>query len=57
MKKLHQFCLALLLISTLLSLIFMLLGKGTEGKDFGPGAYYYTDIPDWQERFYPENDK
>lgn len=22
-----------------------------DGLDFGPGQYYYTDIPDWAERF------
>ncbi|MFZ7103137.1 MAG: hypothetical protein ACOWWO_10865 [Peptococcaceae bacterium] len=22
------------------------------GLDFGPGQYYYTDLPDWQERFF-----
>lgn len=25
------------------------------GLDFGPGQYYYTDLPDWQERFFGKN--
>lgn len=23
-----------------------------EGMNFGPGSYYYTDIPGWQQIFY-----
>ncbi len=23
-----------------------------EGLDFGPGSYYYSDIPNWEERFF-----
>lgn len=26
-------------------------GLGTEGKDYGPAAYYYTDVPGWQKIF------
>ncbi len=25
-----------------------------EGMDWGPGAYYYTDIPGWEKIFWPE---
>lgn len=25
-----------------------------DGLDFGPGSYFYTDIPDWDKRFFKQ---
>lgn len=34
-------------------LIFMITGSGiSETLDFGAGAYYYTDIPGFEQMFY-----
>lgn len=35
-----------------LALWIMGTGRGLTDGSFGPGAYYYTDIPDWQTRIY-----
>lgn len=51
-KKLIKICNLIFLFSLALALIIVLLGKGTEGKDYGPGAYYYSDIPNFEEIFY-----
>ncbi len=44
-----------MLIVTVLAIIIMAKGVGTEGKDYGPGSYYYTDIPGWEKIFYPDD--
>lgn len=38
----------------LVAILIMIFDQGTKGKDFGPGSYYYSDIPGWQKIFYPE---
>ena len=48
----NRISLGILLLITVVALYIMVRGIGTEGKDFGPGSYYYTDIPAWQEIFY-----
>lgn len=50
-KLLNKISLIIFLICLVLAILIMLDGSFTEGKGFGPGSYYYTDIPDWQERF------
>lgn len=52
-KNLKPITLAFTLVVLILSLYIMAQGIGTEGKDFGPGAYYYSDIPGWEDIFYP----
>lgn len=52
-KWVNRICVTIFAAAVLISLYIMARGIGTEGKDYGPGAYYYTDIPGWEEIFYP----
>ena len=45
---------ALFLIALVVAMYMMVNGMGqVPGIDFGPGQYYYTDIPGWQKYFVP----
>lgn len=50
--KLNRFCIGLFVISIVLAMIILVKGYGTQGKSFGPGSYYYSDIPGWEQIFY-----
>lgn len=53
-KKIWSKLIGLLFLASVLIVIYIIysgLGK-INGLDFGAGAFYYTDIPDWQERFF-----
>lgn len=52
-KILNRISITILLVIVVIAIFVMANGIGTEGKDYGPGAYYYTDIPGWEEIFYP----
>ncbi|MDO5037679.1 MAG: hypothetical protein Q4E37_05205 [Tissierellia bacterium] len=55
MKRfLHYTSLGLFFLSLILALAIMVDGRATKGKGYGPGAYYYSDIPGWEEIFYPD---
>lgn len=42
------------LIAVIAAMYMMVNGMGqVPGIDFGPGQYYYTDIPGWQKYFVP----
>lgn len=42
------------LIAVVAAMYMMVNGMGqVPGIDFGPGQYYYTDIPGWQKYFVP----
>lgn len=44
----------LFLIAVVIAVYMMVNGMGqVPGIDFGPGQYYYTDIPGWQKYFVP----
>ncbi len=53
-KILNRISLVILAVVVLITIYIMAKGIGTEGKDYGPGAYYYSDIPGWEEIFYPD---
>lgn len=43
------------LIAAVVAFYMMVNGMGqVPGIDFGPGQYYYTDIPGWQKYFVPD---
>lgn len=45
---------AAFLIAVVVAVYMMVNGMGqVPGIDFGPGQYYYTDIPGWQKYFVP----
>jgi len=49
--------LSILVLSVVLITAIYIMNNGLgliEGLDFGPGQYYYTDIPGWQEIFFGE---
>ena len=50
-RILNRFSLATAAVSLVLALIIAFTGRGTAGSDYGPAAYYYTDIPEWREVF------
>jgi hypothetical protein len=54
MKRLNKISIVILILSTIFAVYIMIEGIGTEGKDFGPGSYYYSDVKNWEEIFYPE---
>lgn len=40
------------IVAIIVAIYMMYHGMGhVEGFDFGPGQYYYTDIPGWQKYF------
>ncbi len=44
------------LAAVLIAIYIMAKGMGhVPGIDFGPGQYYYTDIPGWQKYFLPDH--
>lgn len=44
------------LAAVLTAIYIMAKGMGqVPGIDFGPGQYYYTDIPGWQKYFLPDH--
>lgn len=46
------------LISVVIAIYMMANNMGqVPGIDFGPGQYYYTDIPGWQKYFLPDHYK
>lgn len=53
-KWYNRFMLILFVLVCLVAVYIMVKGIGTEGKDYGPGAYFYSDVPNWQEIYYPE---
>lgn len=53
-KFLLKGSLILYILVAILSLVIMIKGDFTKGKGYGPGAYYYSDIPGWEKIFYPE---
>lgn len=52
MKRLNRFSLILTGLGLVGALLVMVTGSGLTDGSFGPAAYYYTDIPGWQERFH-----
>lgn len=52
MKKINRISRILCFTALLAAGYIMVSGKGLTDGSFGPAAYYYTDIPDWQTRFY-----
>lgn len=43
------------LVAIVVAIYMMAHGMGqVPGIDFGPGQYYYTDIPGWQKYFVPD---
>ena len=52
MKRINRISLILPGLCFLAALLIMATGGGLTDGSFGPAAYYYTDIPGWQERFY-----
>ena len=52
-KYLNRITLTLFVIIILCALFIMKNDIGLiEGFNFGPGSYYYTDIPGWEKIFY-----
>ena len=46
----------LFLAAVFTAIYIMAKGMGhVPGIDFGPGQYYYTDIPGWQKYFLPDH--
>ncbi|MGN0158183.1 MAG: hypothetical protein ACI39W_03430 [Brotaphodocola sp.] len=46
----------LFLVAFVTAMYMMVNGMGqVPGIDFGPGQYYYTDIPGWQKYFVPNH--
>lgn len=46
----------LFIIAVIIACYMMSKGMGqVPGIDFGPGQYYYTDIPGWQKYFVPNH--
>lgn len=46
---------AIFIAAILIAVYMMANGMGqVPGIDFGPGQYYYTDIPGWQKYFVPD---
>lgn len=55
-KWLNRFSLIVFLIIVGIALYIMKNGIGLiDGLDFGPGSYYYTDIPNWKQIFLVED--
>ena len=52
MKNLNRISQTICLLAVAAAGYIMISGKGLTDGSFGPAAYYYTDIPDWQSRFY-----
>lgn len=49
---LNRFCLGIAFLVLCAGIYIAVNGLGLiDGLDFGPGAYYYTDIPNWSEIF------
>jgi len=49
---------SLLALIIILPISFYIMYNGIgliEGLDFGPGNYYYTDIPGWENIFFGKN--
>ena len=45
----------LFILASVAACYMMVNGMGqVPGIDFGPGQYYYTDIPGWQKYFVPD---
>ncbi|MBG9980655.1 hypothetical protein HZY91_06120 [Facklamia sp. DSM 111018] len=53
-KTINRICIFFFIIIIFLAIYIMSQGTGTEGSDYGPGSYYYSDIPNWEAIFYPE---
>ncbi|MDO5649430.1 MAG: hypothetical protein Q4G11_02400 [Gallicola sp.] len=51
-KKLNRISLLITLAVLFSAIYIMKQGFGVEGKDYGSGAYYYSDIPYWEDVFY-----
>ena len=47
----------LIFIAALILAVYMMANNMGQapGIDFGPGQYYYTDIPGWQKYFLPDH--
>lgn len=56
-KALNRICLFFFMIIVLLAFYIMCQGTGTERSEYGPGSYYYSDIPNWEAIFYPETNE
>lgn len=52
---LNKISLGLFFLTCLLALYIIRDGRATQGRGYGPGAYYYSDIPGWEEIFYPQD--
>lgn len=51
-KKVSYVIIALFSVVCITAVYIMKNGLGLiEGMDWGPGAYYYTDIPGWEKIF------
>lgn len=58
LKWINRICVLLLVVACLATAYIMAHRIGLiKGLDFGPGQYYYTDIPGWQARFFSRSYK
>lgn len=55
-KTISKVAIVIFLIACVVSIYIMKNNIGLiEGLNFGPGQYYYTDIPNWQKYFATEH--
>lgn len=52
MRKVNRMSQLICLAALCFALGVMLFDPSLKNSPFGPAAYYYTDIPNWQDRFY-----
>lgn len=54
-KWLNRICITFFIFIIIGAIYIMSNGIGLiEGLDFGPGSYYYSDIPGWENIFYTQ---
>lgn len=53
--KINRFFLLLSFLVLLAAIYIMKNNMGVENKEYGPGSYYYSDIPGWEKIFYGDD--